>query len=113
LILNGTGSCIQSNGGAGAEGGDAQVSNVASGGGGGGGAGGGFTYILTNTLTYTPNGQIQASGGLGGLGGFGIGSFGGFTYSGVRSESGSNGGDGYVVIINPVTGDNNAYVGTY
>jgi hypothetical protein len=113
LVLNGTSSCIQSNGGAGAEGGDAQASNVASGGGGGGGAGGGFTYILTNTLTYTPNGQIQASGGLGGLGGFGIGSFGGFTYSGVRSESGSNGGDGYVVIINPVTGDNNAYVGTY
>jgi hypothetical protein len=112
-IVLGTSSFIQSNGGAGAEGGDAPSGNVASGGGGGGGGGGGITYILTNTLTYTPNGQIQALGGAGGLGGFGRGTFGGFTYSGVRSASGSNGGDGYVVIINPVTGTNNAYVGSY
>jgi hypothetical protein len=103
---------IQSQGGNGGTGGNAGGTN-ATGGGGGGGGGGGFIYILTNSLSYVPNNRIRAAGGAGGLGGTCIGTVNGQAQAGLRSQSGSNGVDGYIVIINPVTGTNTVYTGLY
>jgi hypothetical protein len=103
---------IQSQGGNGGTGGNVASGN-GTGGGGGGGGGGGFIYILTNSLLYTPNNRIRATGGLGGLGGTGSGTVNGQNVAGVRSQSGSNGVDGYIVIINPVSGTNTVYTGLY
>ena len=103
---------IQSQGGNGGTGGNVASGN-GTGGGGGGGGGGGFIYILTNSLLYTPNNRIRAAGGLGGLGGTGSGTVNGQNVAGVRSQSGSNGVDGYIVIINPVSGTNTVYTGLY
>ena len=103
---------IQSQGGNGGTGGNAGGLN-ATGGGGGGGGGGGFIYILTNSLSYVPNNRIRAAGGAGGLGGTCVGTVNGQAQAGLRSQSGSNGVDGYIVIINPVTGTNTVYTGLY
>ena len=103
---------IQSQGGAGGNGGNGGGTN-ATGGGGGGGGGGGFIYIITNTLTYVPNNRIRAAGGAGGLGGTCVGTVNGQAQAGLRSQSGSNGVDGYIVIINPVSGTNTVYTGLY
>ena len=103
---------IQSSGGNGGNGGNSSGGN-GTGGGGGGGAGGGFIYIITNSLTYTPNARIRATGGLGGAGGTGTGTVNTQNVQGVSSQSGSNGVDGYIVVINPVSGTNTVYTGTY
>ena len=103
---------IQSQGGNGGTGGNGGGTN-ATGGGGGGGGGGGFIYIITNTLTYVPNNRIRAAGGAGGLGGTCVGTINGQAQAGLRSQSGSNGVDGYIVIINPVSGTNTVYTGLY
>ena len=65
------------------------------------------------TLNYTPNNQIQAKGGTGGNGGLGTGTVAGQNVTGVASESGSNGVDGTVVIINPTLGTNVGYTAQY
>jgi hypothetical protein len=99
---------IQSKGGNGGEGGNASGVN-GTGGGGGGAGGGGFIYIISNNLIYGGSGQITAAGGVGGLGGTGVGTVNTQNVAGVRSQSGSNGVDGYVVVINPVAGSNVTY----
>jgi len=99
---------IQSIGGNGGEGGNASGNN-GTGGGGGGAGGGGFIYIISNNLIYGGSGQITAAGGVGGLGGTGVGTVNTQNVAGVRSQSGSNGVDGYVVLINPVAGSNVTY----
>jgi hypothetical protein len=106
LTVSATG-IIRSNGGNGGNGCPGSLSNWAHGAGGGGGNGG-IVYIVTNTLTYTPNNQIQAKGGIGGLGGVGVG-----TASGLVSTPGSNGADGYVHIMNTSTGLSTFYTGQY
>lgn len=103
---------IQSTGGNGGAGGDASGAN-GTGGGGGGAGGGGFIYIITNTLTYTPANRITAAGGLGGLGGLCVGTVNTQNVAGLRSQSGSAGVNGYVVIINPVSGTNVTTTGSY
>lgn len=99
---------IQSKGGDGGEGGNASGNN-GTGGGGGGAGGGGFIYIISNNFIYPGSGQITAAGGVGGLGGTGVGTVNTQNVAGVRSQSGSNGVDGYVVLINPVAGSNLTY----
>lgn len=106
LTVSATG-LIVSNGGNGGNGCPGSLSNWAHGAGGGGGNGG-IVYIVTNTLTYTPNNQIQAKGGIGGLGGVGVGAA-----SGLVSTPGSNGADGYVHIMNTSTGLSTFYTGQY
>ncbi len=112
MSVGGASGNIQSQGGNGGTGGNGGGTS-STGGGGGGGAGGGFIYILTNSLSYTPNNRIRATGGTGGLGGTGSGTVNGQNVTGVRSQSGSNGVDGYIVIINPVSGTNTVYTGLY
>ena len=103
---------IQSIGGNGGAGGDASGIN-GTGGGGGGAGGGGFIYIITNSLTYTPANLITAVGGTGGVGGLCVGTVNTQNVAGLRSQSGSNGVNGYVVIINPVSGTNVTTTGSY
>jgi len=100
---------IRSNGGNGGNGGSASGGGNGTGGGGAGGAGGGKVFIYAqNSFTYTPNNQLQARGGTGGLGGFGDG-----IYSAIRSNSGTNGADGYVTIVNVASGTNLTFVGQH
>jgi hypothetical protein len=107
LTISATG-IVRSNGGNGGNGFLTTGIN-GTGGGGAGGAGGGRTMIYAqSSFTYTPNNQIQAKGGTGGLGGFGTG-----TYAGIRSQSGVNGTDGYVTIINVAAGTNLTYTGQF
>jgi hypothetical protein len=108
IEINAANARIQSIGGNGGIGGNAVGTN-ATGGGGGGGGGGGFIYIISNNLSYGGSGQITAAGGVGGLGGTGVGTVNTQNVTGVRSQSGSNGVDGYVVLINPVAGSNVTY----
>ena len=112
MTVGGASGNIQSQGGNGGTGGNGGGIN-STGGGGGGGGGGGFIYIITNNLSYISNNRIRATGGTGGLGGTGSGTVNGQSVAGVRSQSGSNGVDGYIVIINPVSGTNTVYTGLY
>lgn len=112
LSLSGSTSLIQSNGGNGGNGGSSTSGN-GTGGGGGGGGGGGFIYIITSILNYIPNNQIQANGGTGGTGGLGTGIVGGVSVAGVASQSGFDGGNGFINIINPVSGTNTLYANQY
>lgn len=106
LTIGATG-LIRSNGGAGGTGGNATGANGTGGGGGGGGGGGRVWITIQTTLTYTlTSNQIQAKGGTGGTGGSGVG-----TQLGLLSQSGSNGGDGYVTLRILSAGTTTTYTG--
>jgi len=107
LLSIGATGIIRSNGGNGGNGCAGNGANWAHGAG-GGGAAGGIVYLVTNSLTYTPANNIQAKRGIGGTGGFGAG-----TGAALYSTNGSNGADGYIIIVNTTSGISTFYTGQY